>query len=205
MNRKIVSGILLTLTSTSCIGVNQKGIKNNNLPNIIFIMSDDHAYQAISAYNPDLIDTPNIDKIAKEGVLLGQAYVTNSISGPSRAVILTGKYSHLNGFQNNSDNFDGDQQTLPKLMRAHGYQTALVGKWHLKSTPQGFDYWNILPGQGNYYNPEFIKMGRDALPALSDIKQMIDVREDKKIKTSPLWKAGHDIIIAKRLLHKLTE
>lgn len=158
MNRKIVSGILLTLTSTSCIGVNQKGIKNNNLPNIIFIMSDDHAYQAISAYNPDLIDTPNIDKIAKEGVLLGQAYVTNSISGPSRAVILTGKYSHLNGFQNNSDNFDGDQQTLPKLMRAHGYQTALVGKWHLKSTPQGFDYWNILPGQGNYYNPEFIKM-----------------------------------------------
>lgn len=163
MNRKIVSGILLTLTSTSCIGVNQKGIKNNNLPNIIFIMSDDHAYQAISAYNPDLIDTPNIDKIAKEGVLLGQAYVTNSISGPSRAVILTGKYSHLNGFQNNSDNFDGDQQTLPKLMRAHGYQTALVGKWHLKSTPQGFDYWNILPGQGNYYNPEFIKMGRDTL------------------------------------------
>lgn len=130
-------------------------------PNVIVIMSDDHAYQAISAYSPDLISTPHIDRIAREGALMKKAYVTNSICGPSRAVLLTGKYSHINGFTDNVDRFNGAQQTFPKIFRAQGYKTAIVGKWHLESEPEGFDYWNILPGQGNYYNPGFIKMGKD--------------------------------------------
>lgn len=132
-------------------------------PNIIFIMTDDHAFQAISAYEDDLIQTPQIDRIAQEGALMEQAFVTNSICGPSRAVIITGKYSHKNGFKRNLDNFNGNQQTLPKILGANGYQTALIGKWHLKSVPQGFDYWTILPGQGNYYNPKFLEKDKDTV------------------------------------------
>lgn len=128
-------------------------------PNIIYIMSDDHAYQAISAYGHGLNNTPNIDKIANEGMLFQRAYVTNSICGPSRAVMLTGKFSHVNGFKDNHDTFDGNQQTVAKLLQASGYQTAVVGKWHLISNPQGFDYWNIVPGQGQYNNPDFIENG----------------------------------------------
>ncbi|HEY0668031.1 MAG TPA: sulfatase [Sphingobacteriaceae bacterium] len=134
-----------------------------NKPNIIFIMADDHAYQAISAYNSKLLQTPNIDRIANEGAIFNRAFVTNSLCGPSRAVILTGKYSHMNGFKDNTDNFNADQQTLPKILKRNGYNTAIVGKWHLKSQPKDFDYWNVLPGQGNYYNPGFIKMGKDTV------------------------------------------
>ncbi len=132
-------------------------------PNILFIFSDDHAYQAISAYNDPrkLVETPNIDRIAKEGMLFHRCVVPNSICGPSRAVVLTGKYNHLNGFLNNSNSvFDSSQPTLPKMLQAAGYQTSIVGKWHLMSDPTGFDYWNILPGQGIYYNPDFIEMGQ---------------------------------------------
>ncbi|MDP3002693.1 MAG: sulfatase-like hydrolase/transferase, partial [Bacteroidales bacterium] len=130
-------------------------------PNIVYIMSDDHAYQAISAYGGPLKDyapTPNIDRIANNGIRFNRCLVTNSISGPSRAVILTGKYSHLNGFTRNEGQapFDGSQQTFPKLLQAAGYNTAMIGKWHLGSDPTGFDHWDILPGQGNYYNPDFI-------------------------------------------------
>ena len=124
-------------------------------PNILFIFSDDHAYQAISAYGSNRNHTPNIDRLAREGMLFRNAMVTNSICAPSRAVILTGKYSHLNTVTNNRDVFDGAQQTFPKLLRQAGYQTAIVGKWHLKSEPTGFDYWEVLPGQGAYYNPDF--------------------------------------------------
>ncbi|MGE5419711.1 MAG: sulfatase [Chloroflexota bacterium] len=130
-------------------------------PNIIYIMSDDHAYQAISAYGgplKNLAPTPNIDRIFRSGVRFDRCLVTNSISGPCRAVILTGKYSHLNGFTRNEGQapFDGSQQTFPKLLQKAGYATAMVGKWHLGSDPTGFDHWEILPGQGNYYNPDFI-------------------------------------------------
>jgi len=130
-------------------------------PNIIYIMSDDHAYQAISAYGGTLKDyapTPNIDKIALNGMRFNRCLVTNSISGPCRAVILTGKYSHLNGFLENEDqaDFDGSQQTFPKLLQKAGYNTAMIGKWHLGSNPTGFDHWDILPDQGSYYNPDFI-------------------------------------------------
>ena len=130
-------------------------------PNIVYIMSDDHAYQAISAYGGPLKDyapTPNIDRIASRGMRFNRCLVTNSISGPCRAVILTGKYSHLNGFISNEGQlpFDGSQQTFPKLLQKAGYNTAIIGKWHLGSTPTGFDHWDILPGQGDYYNPDFI-------------------------------------------------
>ena len=124
-------------------------------PNILFIMADDHGYQAISAYGSKVNQTPNIDRLAKEGMRFDRCFVTNSICGPSRAVILTGKYSHLNGFPDNSGSawFNGAQQTAPKLLQAAGYNTAVIGKWHLNSDPTGFDYWHILQGQGPYYNP----------------------------------------------------
>ncbi len=131
-------------------------------PNIVFIFADDHAFQAISAYGDarKLVQTPNIDRLAKEGMIFQRAMVPNSICGPSRACVLTGKYSHANGFyDNNRGRFDGSQQTMPKLLHAAGYQTAVIGKWHLVSDPTGFDYWDILPGQGQYYNPPMIRMG----------------------------------------------
>lgn len=123
-------------------------------PNILFIMSDDHAYQAMSCYGSRVNQTPNLDRIARDGMRFDRCFVTNSICGPSRAVILTGKYSHLNGFRtNNHDKFDGSQQTVAKLLQKAGYQTAMIGKWHLVTDPTGFDYWHILQGQGPYYNP----------------------------------------------------
>jgi arylsulfatase A-like enzyme len=128
-------------------------------PNIIFIMSDDHAERAISCYGSDLIKTPGIDRIAREGIRFENSFVTNSICGPSRATLLTGKYSHLNGFRDNRDTFDGSQMTFPKLLQKAGYQTAIVGKWHLKTEPTGFDHWQILKGQGQYYNPSFNENG----------------------------------------------
>src|SRR5580704_4096845 len=132
-------------------------------PNIVFIFSDDHAYQAISAYGDprQLIDTPNIDRLAREGMRFDRCLVPNSICGPSRATVLTGKYSHKNGFYNNTNSrFDGSQPTFPKMLQASGYQTALIGKWHLVTDPTGFDEWHILPGQGDYYNPPMIHNGR---------------------------------------------
>lgn len=129
-------------------------------PNIVFIFSDDHAYQAISAYGSKVNQTPNIDRLAQEGMRFDRCLVPNSICGPSRASVLTGKYSHINGFYNNTNSrFDGSQETFPKMLHQAGYQTAIVGKWHLVSNPTGFDYWEILPGQGVYYNPPMIRMG----------------------------------------------
>lgn len=129
-------------------------------PNIVFVFSDDHATQAISAYGGRLAKvapTPNLDRIAEQGMRFDRCMVTNSICGPSRATILTGKYSHKNGFYTNENTvFDGSQQTFPKLLKKAGYQTAIIGKWHLGGTPTGFDHWEILPGQGSYYNPDFI-------------------------------------------------
>lgn len=131
-------------------------------PNILFIFCDDHTTQAVSAYGEarKLIQTPNIDRLAQQGIRFNRCLVPNSICGPVRATILTGKYSHLNGFYNNETTpFDGRQPTFPKLLQTAGYQTALIGKWHLGSDPTGFDHWHILPGQGIYYNPPMIKNG----------------------------------------------
>jgi arylsulfatase A-like enzyme len=125
-------------------------------PNIIFIMSDDHAYQAISAYSDKLIETPNIDRIAKLGMLFTNATVTNSICAPSRATILTGKHSHINGKVDNHFPFDTTNVTFPQLFQDAGYQTAMFGKLHFGNSPKGFDQFKILPDQGKYYNPDFI-------------------------------------------------
>ena len=134
-----------------------------NRPNILFIMSDDHAYQAISAYSDKLIQTPNIDKIAEEGILFSNACVTNSICAPSRATILTGKFSHLNGKVDNISPFDTTQMTFPQLFQKAGYQTAMFGKLHFGNNPKGFDDFLILPGQGHYINPKFIGKEKDTI------------------------------------------
>jgi len=132
-------------------------------PNIVFIMSDDHCRQAISCYGasaaPGRITTPGIDRIAREGVRFDAASVTNAICGPSRAVMLTGKHSHRNGFVTNDQSFDGSQQTFVKLLRGAGYRAEIVGKWHLGSDPQGFDHFDVLVGQGDYWSPTFIVDG----------------------------------------------
>jgi arylsulfatase A-like enzyme len=154
-----------SLSLSSCVSSEQtsKQTTRPDRPNILFIFSDDHAFQAISAYGGRLAKvapTKNIDRIAKEGMIFQKCYVTNSICAPCRAVIQTGKHSHLNGVLDNKMKFDGTQQTFPKILRKSGYQTAIVGKWHLKSLPVGFDYDEVLPGQGKYYNPTFIKRGK---------------------------------------------
>ncbi len=132
-------------------------------PNIIYIMSDDHDASAISAYNKSLIQTPNIDRLAKEGMLFNQSFVGNSICGPARATLLTGRHSHKNGMIDNRSRFDSSQITYPKLLQQSGYQTAIVGKWHLVSYPSGFNFWNIIPGQGLYVEPRFISMKGDTI------------------------------------------
>jgi len=132
--------------------------------NIVYIMTDDHTAQMMSCYDNRFVETPNLDRIAADGVRFTRSYVANSLSGPSRACMLTGKHSHKNGFTNNEHGiFDGSQQTMPKLLQQAGYQTAIIGKWHLVSLPTGFDFWNIVPEQGDYYNPDFITMDNDTI------------------------------------------
>jgi len=137
----------------------QQGKDEIKRPNIILILTDDHTTQAMSCYGSKLVQTPNLDRIANEGMRFDNCYVSNAISGPSRACILTGKLSHINGFTDNSQTFDGSQETFPKLLQKNGYQTAMIGKWHLNSPPEGFDFWSVLIGQGEYYAPDFIENG----------------------------------------------
>ncbi len=133
-----------------------QGCADRGPPNILFIFSDDHACQAISAYGSQINRTPNIDRIAWEGALFENSFCSNSICAPSRAVVLTGKFSHINGkIDNRADPFDTSQPTFNKALQAAGYQTAMIGKWHLRNDPEGFDFWRVLPGQGHYYNPDF--------------------------------------------------
>ncbi|RKY96164.1 MAG: sulfatase [Ignavibacteriae bacterium] len=162
MNRRdFLKGIgVLSIGLSSCQLLEKKRAKQ---PNILFIFSDDHSLQTLGAYESRMQDfikkhriTPNIDKIASEGVLFENSFVGNSICGPSRASILTGKHSHINGFTGNGDQFDANQWTVAKELQKENYQTAVIGKWHLGSLPTGFDDYNVLPGQGMYYNPDFI-------------------------------------------------
>ena len=146
------------LSNGSSTSPDAAGKSVSKRPNIVFIFSDDHSYEAVSAYGGRLskvAPTPNLDRIAKEGIRFDNCFVTNALCGPSRAVIQTGKHSHLNGFMENEHRFDGSQQTFPKLLQKGGYQTAVIGKWHLGTDPQGYDFWNVLPGQGTYYAPDF--------------------------------------------------
>lgn len=146
--------LIFSFISFTCSTVKEE--PQQKRPNILFIMTDDHAYQAISAYSDKLIQTPNIDRIAKEGILFTNACVTNSICAPSRATILTGKHTHLNGKIDNSMPFDTNQITFPQLFQNAGYQTAMFGKLHFGNNPKGVDNFMILPGQGSYLNPQFI-------------------------------------------------
>lgn len=167
-------GLPLTFLAAASCGESKK--EQGKQPNIILIMTDDHTRQAMGGYG-GVIETPNLDRIAAEGIRMDNFYVPNAISGPSRACILTGKYSHKNGFTDNSKTFDGDQQTFPKLLQKAGYQTAMIGKWHLNSDPQGFDYWSILKGQGEYYSPLFIENGVERI----DSGYVTDIITDKAI------------------------
>ncbi|MBE0653307.1 MAG: sulfatase-like hydrolase/transferase, partial [Bacteroidales bacterium] len=164
MRNSLITPVLITsLLSQGC----QYKEKEAKRPNILFIMTDDHAMSAISAYHGFLAQvapTSNIDRIAREGVLFENMFCTNSISGPSRASILTGKYSHIHGFYKNEGggDFDDSQQTFPKLFQKAGYQTAVIGKWHLGTSPTGFDYYKVLynkEGQGSYFDPVFEESG----------------------------------------------
>lgn len=164
--KHILIYVLLTIVFQSCkTNTEKKEMEQERpRPNIIYIMADDHAAQAISAFGhpiSQLAPTPNIDRIANEGAIFKNNFCTNSICGPSRAVILTGKHSHINGFRMNGNKFDGDQPTFPKMLQKAGYRTAMIGKWHLDGVPQGFDYWNILTDQGNYYNPDFVTLNKE--------------------------------------------
>src|SRR5689334_9018101 len=125
-------------------------------PNIVYIMADDHAAHAISAYGSRINQTPNIDRIGQDGVRFTNCFCTNSICTPSRAAILTGQYSHKNGVYTLNDKLDPSRDNVAKELQKAGYETAMIGKWHLQTDPTGFDYWNILPGQGVYYDPVFI-------------------------------------------------
>ena len=166
-NSKTFSTVML-LTGIGCVSLgscSKKNAKENEVsrPNIVFIMSDDHAQHALSCYGGTIDPTPNIDRLAEEGMKFNHCFVTNSLSAPSRAAILTGKYGHLNSVKMNYDLFNNTQPYLGKWLSKAGYQTAMIGKWHLKSHPTGFDYWKILPGQGDYWDPKMVEMGDTAI------------------------------------------
>ena len=144
------TAVLLFAPASTLLAAAQK--PSAKRPNILFIMTDDHASHAISAYGSKINSTPHLDKLGNDGMRFNNAFVCNSICTPSRATVLTGKYSHLNGTPV-FNIFDGSQQTAPKLLQAAGYHTVMLGKWHLGSAPTGFDHWNILPGQGRYFDP----------------------------------------------------
>jgi arylsulfatase A-like enzyme len=159
--------------------------------NIVYIMTDDHTAQMMSCYDTRFANTPNLDRIARDGVRFTNSFVANSLSGPSRACMITGKHSHKNGFTDNTTCvFDGSQQTFPKLLQKAGYQTAIFGKWHLESLPTGFDTWEIVPGQGDYYNPDFIHQNGDTIQEKGYLTHLItdksiDWMENKRDKSKP--------------------
>ena len=159
--RLFLFGGLAAVAATGCARQSEAPARPMN---ILYIMTDDHTAQMMSCYDTRYASTPNLDRIAVEGVRFTNSFVANSLSGPSRACMLTGKHSHKNGFYDNTTCvFDNTQQTFPKLLQQAGYETAVVGKWHLESLPTGFDHWEIVPGQGDYYNPDFIRQTGDTV------------------------------------------
>ena len=214
---KILSFLTLTLLLLSSVAWSQTTTSPDpSRPNIVFIMSDDHAYQAISAYSNRLIETPNIDRIAKMGMLFTNATVTNSICAPSRATILTGKHSHLNGKIDNDFPFDTTNVTFPQLFQEAGYQTAMFGKLHFGNAPKGFDQYKILPGQGSYYNPDFITKNEGTIRVEGYVTDIItdmtlDWLKEERNPTDPvllfyLHKAPHrEWLPAERHLEEFTQ
>ena len=182
--RNIPISLCLLPAAVGAVSCGNGAEEETRRPNILFIMTDDHTTQAMSCYGGRLIQTPNMDRIAGEGIRFDNCYATNALSGPSRACILTGKFSHENGFTDNASIFDGDQQTFPKLLQQAGYQTAIVGKWHLISEPQGFDWWSVLSGQGeqgDYYSPDFWEKDGDTTRNVTCEGYVTDVVTDKAI------------------------
>ena len=213
---RFLFAIVLTFVALHTTGLKaQTKTKKDTRPNIVFIMSDDHGYQAISAYNNKLIETPNIDRIAKMGMLFTQASVTNSICAPSRATILTGKHSHRNGKIDNHFPFDTTNVTFPVLLQRAGYQTAMFGKLHFGNNPKGFDEFKILPGQGSYYNPDFITKKEGNIKVEGYVTDIItdmtlkwlqeDRRKDAPFLLMYLHKAPHrSWLMAERHLDEFT-
>lgn len=185
-NQLLYGGILSLSALTGCAeSATEKPL------NIVYIMTDDHTAQMMSCYDKRYMETPNLDRIADDGVRFTNSFVANSLSGPSRACIITGKHSCANKFYDNSTCvFDSSQQTFPKLLQKAGYQTALIGKWHLESLPTGFNYWEIVPGQGDYYNPDFITQTNDTIRKHGYITNLItddaiDWMENKRDAEKP--------------------
>ena len=181
----------LALTGTVSCRQKEAAIPHEEPLNIVFIMTDDHTAQMMSCYDTRYAHTPNLDRIAADGVRFTNSYVANSLSGPSRACLVTGKHSHKNGFTDNSTCvFDASQNTFPKYLKEAGYETALFGKWHLESLPQGFTKWEIVPGQGDYYNPNFILQSGDTINRHGYITNIItdmslDWLENERDKSKP--------------------
>lgn len=177
--------------------------------NIVYIMTDDHTAQMMSCYDSRYAKTPNLDRIAADGVRFTNSFVANSLSGPSRACMLTGKHSCANKFYDNSTCvFDSAQQTFPELLRQAGYETAVIGKWHLESLPTGFDHWEVVPGQGNYYNPDFITMNNDTIRKKGYLTNLItdmsiDWMENQRDKNKPFCLLIHHKAIHRNWLPEI--
>lgn len=200
----------LALTSAVCASAvplqsckSQAEAKLQKPYNIVYIMTDDHTAQMMSCYDTRYIQTPNLDRIANDGVRFTQSFVANSISGPSRACLLTGKHSHMNGFTNNEHSiFDGSQQTFPKLLQKAGYETAVIGKWHLHTLPTGFDHWEILPGQGDYYNPAFIQMTGDTVKQNGYVTNLITDKSIEWLENRPNKNKPFCLLIHHKAIHR---
>ena len=194
------AGLATLAAASSCQHQKKEEVKPYN---IVYIMTDDHTAQMMSCYDTRYMETPNLDRIANDGVRFTNSFVANSLSGPSRACMITGKHSCANKFYDNTTCvFDSSQQTFPKLLQKAGYQTALVGKWHLESLPTGFNYWEIVPGQGDYYNPRFITMQNDTIEKQGYLTNLItdmsiDWMENQRDKDKPFC-----ILIHHKAIHR---
>ena len=202
------SGLLYSLTGAAAVASltscsSQKKAEEQKQYNIVYIMTDDHTAQMMSCYDHRYMETPNLDRIAADGVRFTNSFVANSLSGPSRACMITGKHSCANKFYDNTTCvFDASQQTFPKLLQQAGYETALIGKWHLESLPTGFNYWEIVPGQGDYYNPDFITQDNDTIQKHGYVTNLItddaiDWMENQRDKNKPFC-----ILIHHKAIHR---
>ncbi len=196
MNQNLLKLFVILVAITGTFGCSSSSQKEEvQKPNIVYIMSDDHACQAVSAYGYGINKTPNIDRLASEGAIFTRACVTNSLCAPSRAVLLTGKHSFVNGKVDNVQAFNWDQENFPKLLQAGGYQTAMIGKIHMDGIPQGFDFSMVLPGQGNYYNPDFLIDGKKVRKKgyVTDIitETALDWLKNKRDKNKPFCLLYH--------------